>query len=87
MFKYTVKSLIEELKKYPEDMPVLVDGYEGGFDNIHNIGPEEVFYEANTYCGEFESKEYICDGDEREVYTVLTIDRQYISWILSFKKT
>jgi hypothetical protein len=75
MFNYTVKSLIEKLKEYPEDMPVLVDGYKDGFDNIHNISSEEVYYHDSPYCGEFESKEYLEYEDEREVYTVLTIDR------------
>ena len=31
---YSVAELIEALKKYPQDLPVLVSGYEGGFENI-----------------------------------------------------
>ena len=29
-----VKKLIEILEKYPNDMRVIVDGYEGGYDDI-----------------------------------------------------
>ena len=34
----TVKELIAELQKYPEDMQVLVDGYECGFDPVKDVG-------------------------------------------------
>ena len=30
----TVEQLINELKKYPKEYKVLVDGYEGGFDAV-----------------------------------------------------
>lgn len=29
----TIKELIEKLKEFDQDMPVVVNGYEGGFDN------------------------------------------------------
>lgn len=75
MFNYTVKSLIEKLKEFPEDMPVLVDGYEGGFDNIRVISPEGVYLQNCRYSGEFESVEFLESGDERKTYMALTIDR------------
>ena len=34
MFNYKVKDLIEELKKFPQELPVLTDGYEGDYENI-----------------------------------------------------
>ena len=34
MFNYKVKDLIEELKKLPQELPVLTDGYEGDYENI-----------------------------------------------------
>ncbi len=30
---YTVRELIKALKKYPEDMHVVVSGYEGGYED------------------------------------------------------
>jgi len=32
--KYTIAKLIEELKKFPQDIPVVTNGYEGEFENI-----------------------------------------------------
>lgn len=34
MCNYKVKDLIEELKKYPQDLPVLTNGYESEYENI-----------------------------------------------------
>ena len=33
----TIQELIAELQKYPEDMQVLLDGYEYGFDNVKDV--------------------------------------------------
>lgn len=33
----TVKELIEELKKYPPETRVVVDGYEGGYDDVASL--------------------------------------------------
>lgn len=33
----TIKELIQELQKYPEDMTVLVEGYENGYDDVYHI--------------------------------------------------
>lgn len=32
-----IKELIEELKTYPPDMPVIVEGYESGYNDITEI--------------------------------------------------
>ena len=34
MFNYRIKDLIEELQKYPQELPVLTNGYEGDLENI-----------------------------------------------------
>ena len=34
MFNYKVKDLIEELKKLPQELPVLTNGYESEYENI-----------------------------------------------------
>jgi hypothetical protein len=52
----TTKELIEILKTYPEDMRVLISGYEGGFDDVEDV-KESVFNEnVNTewYYGKHE---------------------------------
>jgi len=33
---FTVSDLIEALKEFPGDMPVLVSGYNSGFDNFYS---------------------------------------------------
>ena len=35
IFNYTVGELIEVLKEYPKDMPVIVSGYESGCENFY----------------------------------------------------
>ena len=59
----TVAELIEELNKLPQDMLVLVPGYEGGYDNVEvqrngtvlldeNWDGQEKFYWYNGRHGE-----------------------------------
>lgn len=38
----TVAELIELLQQYPVDMPVLVEGYETGFDQVHSLVIEQI---------------------------------------------
>jgi len=35
MFNYTVGELIKVLNEYPKDMPVIVSGYESGYENFY----------------------------------------------------
>lgn len=53
-----VKKLIDLLKKENPDMRVVVDGYESGFDEIHeiaytHIGKRKRGKDKNWYDGEF----------------------------------
>ena len=54
-----VRDLIEALKKFPEDMTVLTDGYEGGFEEIRRPKIIKVKHESENpyYDGEYESVE------------------------------
>ena len=55
----TAGQLIEILSKYPSDLPVLVEGYETGFDPIHSIVPAKAIPnpENQEHDGEFEKDE------------------------------
>ncbi|MBU3948617.1 MAG: hypothetical protein KJ826_10405 [Proteobacteria bacterium] len=57
--KRTVLELINNLKSFPEDMLVLTDGYEDGYEHI--LAPEmmEVSHKPENpyYSGEFQMKE------------------------------
>ncbi len=41
-----VKELIEKLQQYPEDTLLVVEGYEGGLNDIKEV--EEVFVKLNS---------------------------------------
>jgi len=38
-----IKELIDILSQYPETMRVVVDGYEGGFEDINNLGRHSIY--------------------------------------------
>lgn len=38
----TVAQLIEALKAFPPDMRVIVDGYEGGFDDVEALQLQQI---------------------------------------------
>jgi hypothetical protein len=64
----TACQLIEILSKYPSDLPVLVEGYETGFDQIHSIVPAKAIPnpENQEHDGEFEK-----DGEGSDCLIIL----------------
>jgi hypothetical protein len=71
IFNFNVGELIKILKEYPEDMPVVVDGYKSGFENFYH--PSKVIVEhlpENMYDdGEFQR----CENG----ITVLALSREF----------
>lgn len=59
----TVADLIAELQKLDPALPVLVEGYEGGYTTF-SIGEHEVFFSPSPYCGEYEKTKSWLKGDE-----------------------
>lgn len=55
-FNFTVRQLIEALDPLPPDLPVLVSGYESGFENVHTPAVARLQHEPeNPYWeGEFQ---------------------------------
>lgn len=50
IYKFTIAELIKILQQYPEDMPVVVSGYEGGYENFYYPFVKKVNYlPANPY--------------------------------------
>ncbi len=43
----TVNELIEQLKRYPADAPVVVHGYENGYDLVTDILPKSIETETS----------------------------------------
>lgn len=59
VFNFTVGELIELLKEYPMDMPVVVSGYENGYENFYHPTVQKVKHlpENMYWDGEFQLEE------------------------------
>ena len=44
----TVQELIEKLTQFPPNTPVVVRGYESGFNDIHSVTEEDIQLGVNT---------------------------------------
>ncbi|KJS03387.1 MAG: hypothetical protein VR65_01665 [Desulfobulbaceae bacterium BRH_c16a] len=73
VFHFTVSQLIEVLQTLPQELPVLVSGYETGYENFHQPTvitlkhePENMYFE-----GEFQTTE---TGDT-EIFAAVVLER------------
>lgn len=59
IYNFTVGELMEILKQYPEDMPVVVSGYENGYENFHHPVVKKVIHQPDNpyYDGQFQLDE------------------------------
>ena len=59
VFSFTVGELIELLKEYPMDMPVIISGYENGYENFYHPTVQKVKHlpENKFWDGEFQLEE------------------------------
>lgn len=75
-FHFTVSELAEILKSFPQDLPIVVSGYESGFENFfHPIviklkhKPENMYYDGEFQLAEKEDNNtfegVILQRDER----------------------
>ena len=46
----TVKELIEELQRFPSDMRVIRNGYEGGYSDVRSISELDIVLDVNIGC-------------------------------------
>jgi len=53
----TAEELIVQLRKLPPETPVLVEGYETGFDDVVELSPEQVvrYRHAQEWDGEYQT--------------------------------
>lgn len=59
----TIKELIAQLQQYPSTHRVIINGYEGGFNDVAIVQPKRIALDVNTdlYYGdheEFDSSEH-----------------------------
>lgn len=72
----TVGELIKALAQYPADMPVLVTGYESGYDTIATIHKTNVAMTLEDVMGAYESIDKIRNEETyTEPFEALIIDR------------
>jgi len=59
LFNFTVGELMQILQQFPEDMPVVVSGYENGYENFYHPMVLKVMpYPENPYYdGQFQPDE------------------------------
>jgi len=60
IYHFTVGDLIKILQAYPEDMPVVVSGYEGGYENFYSPVVKKVVHQPeNPYWdGQFQPDDH-----------------------------
>ena len=61
-----VGELIEKLKQYPQDLRVVVNGYEGGYSDIDRFENLKIVldYHKEWYYGKHESADYLRENSE-----------------------
>lgn len=68
-FYFTVGELTKILKSMPQDLPVVVSGYESGYENFHQPTIMTMTHQQDNpyYDGQFQSvHETGCDEDKNE---------------------
>lgn len=73
VFSFTVAQLIEVLQTLPQDLPVLVSGYESGFENFYQPELTELKHvpENMYYDGEFQTAE----TDDADTFEAVVLQR------------
>jgi hypothetical protein len=63
-----VGQLIEQLKNYPQDLRVVVSGYEGGYNDVDQFENIKIVldYHQEWYYGKHESAESIYGSDAEQ---------------------
>lgn len=61
----TAKELIAKLQALPPETPILVEGYETGFDDIVELGLEKVvrYRRAQEWDGEYQTPEHFSNSE------------------------
>ena len=78
-FHYTVSDLIEILRAFPPDTPVLTSGYENGYENIQQPALRELVHKPDNpyYDGEFQlAGDGDCDNGLVQAVLLPRLDRK-----------
>ena len=71
---FTVGELMDILKEHPKDMPVVVSGYESGYENFYHpfVGKVEQQPENSYHDGQFQ----LVDVSSENTFDALVLERQ-----------
>ena len=74
----TVEELITQLKALPPDTPVLVEGYETGFDDIIGLVPQPAVWYRNAqeWDGEYQTPEHFSDPEAATLQAAVILGRR-----------
>ncbi|MBF0155542.1 MAG: hypothetical protein HQL64_17550 [Magnetococcales bacterium] len=74
----TVAELMERLKEFDSDLPVVVAGYEEGYNDISSVAPVRIIPETDTrwYCGAHRETD---PGDKMTVTALLLSGKNHIA--------
>ncbi len=72
---FTVGELVEILKSLPQDMPILVSGYNSGFDNFDHPSILELKHEPENmyFDGEFQR----ADKESKDTFKAVVLQREF----------
>lgn len=74
----TAEELIRKLKALSPHTPVLVEGYESGYDDIVTLKPQEVcrYRNAQEWDGEYKALDDFSGNESKTVPVVVVIGRR-----------
>ncbi|MGC8119995.1 hypothetical protein [Marinobacter sp. VGCF2001] len=74
----TAEELIAQLQKLPSETPVLVEGYETGFDDIVELTPEQVvrYRHAQEWDGEYQTLDRFSNTETERLKAVVIHGRR-----------
>jgi hypothetical protein len=74
-FHFTVAQLIEVLKTLPPDLPVLVSGYENGYENFYPPKVTKLKHEPDNmyYDGQFQKAE----ENDADTFDAVILEREF----------
>jgi hypothetical protein len=71
----TIKELVAMLKDFPPDMPVIVNGYEGGYNDVSDVVSKKIVLDYNSpetwYYGSHEDVDDDYKGDKKTATALL----------------
>ena len=63
----TIKALVELLRKYPDDLRVVVNGYEEGYDDLSSERISVIKIQLDTQIHDWEGQHSDFYGSEKEI--------------------